>query len=57
METLKKHEEVAPDAGPAPQNDILETDSDCESEDSGIEDEDEYDEDFVDRMMISEGVM
>ena len=57
METLKKHEEVAPDAAPAPQNDILETDSDCESEDSGIEDEDEYDEDFVDRMMISEGVM
>ena len=52
------NEEVAPDAAPAPQNDIIMNDCiDNESEDSGIESEDEFDEEFVDRMVISEGVM
>ena len=38
------HEEVAPDAAPAPQNDIIMNDCiDNESEDSRIECEDEFD--------------
>lgn len=51
------NEEVAHEAPAAPNDFLIE--NECESEDdSGIESEDdEFDEEFVDTMMISEGVM